>query len=742
MAFPINYQGYPNVMGIDASGKPWVGSDAGNMGGFPLAMGVSGSFPSMEPFSFMDMPSAIDPMTGMALNPAFNNTLGMPFPSNFSSLSPLIGSLGRNASFMTEPPAIAPMMDIPLDRGSTNGFMNPVSPDSQPEQAQPDESPIKQMFMMLFKIKLIQQMMNREQESVTEITAAQENESEAEELEASETDSTVTEPITDNVTALDILSDSKNFKAIAGDDEEIDFLDISRAARTAKDGEIKAAAEYIKGNLKLFKQLVKLSHPGDGAFTEDDLGKALQSDKIVQGTSQEGSDTLPGGEGNDTTDEDGEEKDVKITDNVTALDTFLDRFEDLDENTNGQVTLSELSKAASGEEDPELKALAKYLRTRGLFTEIDAFDDKAGISVKDINDALVDPQILDPSGAPGAGVIDVTGVTDEQAVKTINQNFAVIDALKDPKKADRVGLSDKLLSVEDLDAVLNSRDKSVTEEMKKAAQVMKNNTLIAKIDKAGTNNPDTPGDETKDGLISKDEIQAWANDYAGQQGKADVPKNLKDAMVILNRAGAGNVFGADKKKFTFDEVRAAVNKSGIAADVKGALQYLIDHKEGEFDKLDMLDQSDDDAVQVDVIPDAAVEGASLEYFGTTPTEQNNRKALTILDDIYDQVDVASKGGSPDKTISEEDMKAALADRSGKYTAKQKSALRYMLNVRQGGDTLWESMDGDDDKIEKTGFQALVNGSDTWRPEDIKPDSRTSASSQPATSTPGTNGAPF
>jgi len=755
MSFPVSYSGYPTgpvpnpFMSVDMSGVP------GAFGGQPpMAMGVPGLFPGLnsmgmggmglDPFSAGMPPMGIDPMSGMPLGG------GMPMGIDPMTGMPLGGSMPMGIDPMTGMPLMAGSTGMPIGLDPFGGMQGggfappgvmpppmgmdpfggmamggnpmggPMPPGGgfypPPPQQQPPQNPIKQMFMMLIQMKLFQQFLNPGGNEPPVDPAAGDP--------ATDGSGDTSGGVADNATALDIIADSKNFKAIGGADGNISFLDLSRAARTSKNADVKAAAEYItKENPGLFKQLEKLTRPGDGVFTEDDLGKALQTTSNVQGDAS--TDSVSGGHGNDTL-TGGDGNDVEITDNITALDQLSDKFDDIEQagadghggKVDGHLTMAELSRAASSEDaDPAVKNLAKYLRKSGLFTQLDELDTTDGVSMENITAAYQDPDISQGTGQPGgtpAADIDTSGVTEEQAIKTLNTNFGKFDGLDDPKNKNRNGKGDNKLSAEDLDAIINSHDKNITDDIKKAAKFMKDNSTIGKLDKSEKDDPATGNvNESNDGFISKDTLNSWATDYQGQTDKSGQPTDMKGAMKILN-GQVGTLF-PDKKTISFRDITNATNKDGLDPKVKGALQYIVDHKD-QFDKLDKLDQSDDDYIQLDVIGDAATQGENVDYGFGTPSVDANRRAIAILDQIFDQVDTASDGGDKDGVIGDEDMRAALADRSGKYTAEQKAALNYMINTKQGGngekDTLWCSINGKDWKIAKKTFeQKLMNITD-------------------------------
>lgn len=749
MSFPVSNSGYP--WGSGQAVNPFMGIDPSLMGGVPgafpgqdpLAMGVPGMFPdplmamNADPFASMGMsggmPMTIDPMTGMPVGGGFGNIMPTGFGTQPSLLStsgidPFTGMPigGSMIDPMTGMPMVPPMID-PMSSMSmvppmvdpmagtamsspfggmgmqcdpmTSGFGMPgMFGSSMPTTQQEASNPIKDMFSNLMKMMMIQKLFNKNNEPTEEETSTEEGGEEGE----------TGGEVTDNITALDIIGDPANFKAIGGSDGNISLLDLSRAARTSKNEDVKAAAEFIKNDPALFKEIEKITNPGDGVFTADDLNKAMTKDSILQGTT----DTLAGGEGNDTLSGGEGNEEIKITDNITALDQLAESFDDLEEagsgkggHIDGHLTITELSRAASSSDDPNIKNLAKYLRSSGLFTQLDDLDSEEGVSLEDINTAYEDPDISQGTGDPNdphssADKIDTSGVTEEQALKTINDKFGSIDALEDPKTKDRKGKSDNLLSQEDLDAVINSRDKDVTEDMKKAAKFLKDSATIGKIDKSGTDNPDTANvNEASDGFISKDELNSWATDYQTKQTKSDGPKDMQKAMQIIND-NIDLFASGDDKLVSYNDFMKALNSSDqkYKPEVKGALQYIKDHRD-QFETLDKADATDDDNVQVDVIGDASLGDVTDYGFNAdSKSASKNKEALDIVKGIFkDKLDSQKDSKSDDDKVSEDDLKSAIADSTGKYTAKEKAAMKYVFEVDQnGGHTLWEGMDGDDD----------------------------------------------
>ncbi|MCE3235085.1 MAG: hypothetical protein K0Q50_1265 [Vampirovibrio sp.] len=715
MAFPVNNSGNPWGTGMQANAfMPFDPNMMNGMPGLfpppvPLAMGMPGLFPDPSMGGFMGDPfmgagMQIDPMTGLPLNAGFNGFTMPPVGAPPMGMDPFTGMpmLGFGDPSMMPPMAGMPpagnlMMDPFGGMGMPGAGMGMGTPSmgmfGTPAQAntQPASNPIKDMFSNLMKMMMIKKLLNRNNEQA----ALEEASSSGEEAETEEVEGEGGE-VADNATALDIIGDPANFKSIAGGDGNISLLDLSRAARKSKDADVKAAAEYIKSNLQLFKQLEKISKPGDGVFTEADLNKAMQTTSIIQGG--DGNDTLHGGGGNDTlAGGEGEDDAEAITDDASALDAFANHFDELDENSDGKVKIGELSAVASESDDPTLKKLAKYLRTTGLFAEVDDLDDKEGVKAKDINDALKDPNIVEQDDDDAPAPIDVTGVTDEQAIKTINTNWAIIDGIKDPKKKDRA-LADGKLTVEDLDAVINTKDKKITEDMKKAAQVMKNNALIAKMDKSEKDDTATANvNESSDGSIAKDTLQKWTDDYETVSRQSDGPKDIHKAMQVIND-NIGLFAEGEDKLVSYNDLMRALNSSDqkYKPEVKAALQYVKDHKD-QFEQLDKADGADDDNLQVDVIADAALgEVGDYGFNDGAKSAEKNKEALNIVKDIFkDKLDTQAGDDDDDDKVGEEDFTSALADTSGKYTAKQKAAMKYVFEVQQSGTTLWEAMDGGD-----------------------------------------------
>ena len=750
MAFPVSYSGYPTspvpnpFMSVDMSGIPGAfGTQP------PLAMGVPGLLPGMnsmgmggmglDPFSTVMPPMGIDPMTGMPLGgsmpmgidpmtgmPLMAGSTGMP-----TGIDPMTGMpigldpFGGMQCGGFAPPGVMPppmaLMGIDPFGGMVMGgnpMGEPMPPSggfyapAQPQQQQQPQNPIKQMLMMLIQMKLFQQFLNPGANEPPVDPAAGDP----------ATDGSATGgEVADNATALDIIADSKNFKDIGGADGNISFLDLSRAARTSKNADVKAAAEYItKENPALFKQLEKLARPGDGVFTEDDLGKALQTTSIVQGDAS--TDSVNGGNGNDIL-TGGDGNDVEITDNITALDQLSDKFDEIEQagadghggKVDGHLTMAELSRAASSEDaDPSVKNLAKYLRKSGLFTQLDELDTTDGVSMENITAAYQDPDITQGTGQPGgtpAAEIDTSGVTEEQAIKTLNTNFGKFDGLDDPKNKNRNGKGDNKLSAEDLDAIINSHDKNITDDIKKAAKFMKDNSTIGKLDKSEKDDSATSNvNESNDGFISKDTLNSWATDYNTLSLQANGPTNLKSAMAIIS-ANIDIFTGGDssRKSVSRTDFMKALNSADPKYDaVKAAVQYLKDHPE-EFNILDQFDSSDDTAdgsVLIEVINQAAVDGTDLDFgFKTTSTDAN-RTVLQWLKDKFDTI--KNCGTSGHKRIERTNLLAALAD-SG-YSAKEKAMIKYALNVKQNnGQTLWNSIGGDDGQTSYKDLENALNG---------------------------------
>lgn len=722
MVFPVNNQGSPWGSGMQANSfMPFDPNMVNGMPGLfpppvPLTMGVPGLYPDAamggmmpaDPFA-MGMQQTIDPMTGLPLNTGFGAPpipnmpmgvdpfTGMPMPGfgNPSMMPPFAAPPMNN--LMMDPFGGMPMAAPPMGNSFSTGGMF-----GAPAQAstQPASNPMKDMFSNLFKMMMIQKLFNRnnEQSAVDQASVAEDPEADTE----SESDGEVV----DNATALDIIGDSKNFKSIAGGDGNISFLDLSRAARKSKDKDVKAAAEFIKSNPKLFKQLEKITKPGDGVFTEADLSKAMQMDSIIQGSAD---DTLHGGAGNDSL---GEEEDTKITDNVSALDALSERFDEIEEagaegkggKVDGHLTIAELSRAASTADDPQIKELAKYLRKSGLFTDLDELNSDEGVSQEDINSAYEDEAITsgDKDAADPGSKIDTTGVTEEGAIKTINTQFGLIDGLEDPKQKKRAGKSDNKLSKEDLDAVINSKDKNVTEEMKKAAKFIKDSGLLGKLDSSESDNTETANvNESSDGFVEKGTLKKWSDDYQTASRQGEGPKDIHKAMQLIND-NIGLFAEGQDKLVSYNDLIRALNSSDkkFTPELKGALQYVKDHK-SEFEQLDKADGADDDNLQVDVIGDAALGDVNDYGFNeANKSKEKNKEALNIVKEIWkDKLDIADGDTDDDDKVSEDDFKAAMADDSGQYTAKQKAAMKYIFEVQQKkGDsysTLWEGMDGKD-----------------------------------------------
>jgi hypothetical protein len=715
MSFPL----YPNnpSMGMNAPVDPFQsGMFASVPGAFPpptpIAMQVPGLFPPADPFAPampfdpFGMPPIADPMSGFPMDPTFGgNPFGTPpmidpftgmTMDPFGTPSMVDPFTGMSMAPFGTSPMMDPMMSgMPMDPYGMPTMIDPLtgmpidplmSSMSLPQDIDPvtgmplsmlppePDSPLKQMLKNLLKMQLFKKLFNPTDPGADTEQIA----------------------VSDNVTALDLISDADNFEELSAGDGSVSYLDLSRAARKSSNAEVRAAASYILNtNPHLFDQLESIKNAGDGIFTEKDLGKALRNKSIIQGKPGESTNS------------------EKITDNISALDQLASKFNKLEKagigpkgKTNGKLTFVELSRAANNSEDPAIKELAEYLMKSGLFAQLDDLDGDDGVSLSTINQAYQDPGIVSGKG-PTEVVIDTAGMTEQQALQVLNNNLTKFDRAEDPRNKKRKGKSNSRINAEDLDAVINSRDKSITMEMKKAAKVLQDNGSIAKMDSSESSS-------NTDGAVSFDTVRSWATDYETAGRKANGPKDLQKAMSIIN--SNINVFtngDGNKKLITYNELIGILNSTDekYTPEIKSAVQYLKDNKD-KFDKLEAMDLTDDDKIQIDVISDAAAQGESLDYgFGTDAsqaTAEKNKQALEFLRSKWND------------GIKEQDLKNILSDSSGAYTAKEKNLINYILNNPQGnGTSLWEALDGRDNHARGGDFDYDPN---EVQPGNVKNDS--------------------
>ncbi len=258
---------------------------------------------------------------------------------------------------------------------------------------------------------------------------------------------------------------------------------------------------------------------------------------------------------------------------------------------------------------------------------------------------------------------------------------------------------DGKFSAEDLSNALADQNGRYTAEEKQALQYLADNKgdFRLRLDQL---------DGTADGVISTASINKAMVDPTAKP--ATPINNAQDAYKIINNNLALFQQNPDDKLISYNDLSNALasNDPKYTEDVKNAVKWIQSHKES-FDKADLLDNTDDDQIQVDVISRTAGQGEipdrfGFNYDGKDADQASINKAIDVLsangDAGFKKID-NSTGGNPDGVINWDDMQGALKDNTGKFTAEEKQAIitLYGGTDDNGDDSAYDRANGRDSK---------------------------------------------
>lgn len=513
------------------------------------------------------------------------------------------------------------------------------------------------------------------------------------------------EPVDDPATALtDLISEGEDIADADGDSDSISVQDLVIVSRN-KDGdfspEAQAAAKYLLAHQAIWNQIDAMDETNDTKASLENVSKAL-GDPDILGAASDGSSASG--------------EDLTVTDNATAfdlLDTHYDDIAKLDGDASS-VSLLDLSRAARQSKNKELLAVVKYLQSNpDVFNELAGKDSTKNISQDDIASALEDPDFMATAPESSEGQ-STSSLSLKDILFTLNDNKTILDTAAEGGDGD----GDERFTKEDLQAIADNKDGKYKNKKKlqaAARAALKNEDLMAALETRGS--------------LSFDELQAFADGARADENYV-LPikpkfKNAQDAYAVLAKAinngtlATGNwskdgVWTGDLKdgsgKFVDIKTIKAIADGTLDApyELKEACKWILKNT-SEAKKLEMyenMDGFDDDALQVDLIQ-AVANGPVEENFGLDVGNQgvvsaeDKKKAREIFarndNALLKKID-AIQGGNPDGVISNDDMWAAVKDRTGMFTVEEKRAILTVIGGDDGNldGSIWDNInDGDE-----------------------------------------------
>lgn len=667
MTYSVNSVGFSGV--LPPGGFPPPGINPFTTAGFG---GVPNIFPQSAPPLAFGVPGVPAGMNFAAEAP----WMGAPLP-----IDPLTGlPVGGGLNFGLNP---APQ-GVPFGQPVPNGLMYgqpALGPQSMPPAAPPQPATgnsILDLFSGLLNSPLLQNLLG---------VSTQETTTEDEETETSgdETDK-ASVPISDPATALTtIISEASDIAAADGDASSISTADLAAVARNKDEdfsGDAMSAAGYMLGNTQLWSMIDEMDGKEDTKASIETLSKALSDPDILSVTSESAS--------GDSADSMSEED--AITDNATALDLLSSKFEDIanmDED-GSSITRIDISRAIRESDDKEVKALATYLRDNTeFFNQVATEEGK--ITLADVDKALSNPNIL--QGAAGEESVAPEDLETSEILKTIQENKSEIDTAGGAADDDYIGETE-------LKAVAENKDGKFDATLSASAEaLLKDEELLKALN----------GDDKQ---FSFDELSAFVEN-AEENPDADPEEwtgidSVDEAFDILNNETALNALkrNPDDQYIDFSYLDAIINGDDAQYDskVKAAAQYLKDNlaNDPNFAKIKAY-AGLGDKIPTSLIADISSKGIDAVLKDVTFDEADkagaHKKVLEVLTEnnnaLLDKVDTANKGGEKDQVYSDDDFRAALADNSGKYSAREKAALKWL--VEWDGGQLLNHLNADDSK---------------------------------------------
>lgn len=412
-----------------------------------------------------------------------------------------------------------------------------------------------------------------------------------------------------------------------------------------------------------------------------------------------------------------------ISDPASALTTLLSEAKGIASanGDSGSISTADLAVVArnkGGQYSADAQAAAQYLLSNPkVWSAVDRLkgpqDTKA--TVQDISAALSSANVLDAASQEHE-------TADSSSFEETLDTVSAVDLLN-ASFSDLADFDEDHNSVSFTDLSRAARDSEDEEVQALARYLMKNPELFKRIQGAKAD---------KGRGITEDDLEAALGDSDllssnTEQLKAQSPQNAKDAYGILKKAidagtlATGNFdnkgnwswaqSGGTGKFVDIKTIKAIASGAQDAPyELREACQWIVQNT-GQLNKLEMyenMDGSDDDGLQVDLIQAIAEQGDIEENFGLDVGNQNvvsaadKKKAKEIFarndNALLKKID-AIQGGSPDGVISNQDMWAAVRDRTGKFTVEEKRAILTVIGGDDGNvdGSIWDNINDGDEK---------------------------------------------